>query len=131
MNSSSAFAAYKQVDTGAAVAAATPHELVSLLMAGALKRVMEAKGAIARNDSSSRGMAISKAISIVGELQGSLRDTDKNEVAQSLDQLYGYMTQTLVKANAEASEDKLQEVGELLMQIKEGWDGIAPRSTTV
>ena len=124
MNQQAATNAYKQVDVGAAVAAATPQQLVSMLMAGSLKRLMEAKGAIERKDAEARGNALSKAISIIGELQGSLRDVEKNEVAGNLDRLYDYMVQTLVKANAESSEAKIDEVAQLMMEIKSGWDGL-------
>lgn len=124
MNQQAATNAYKQVDVGAAVAAATPQQLVSMLMAGSLKRLMEAKGAIERKDAEARGNALSKAISIIGELQGSLRDVEKNEVAGNLDRLYDYMVQTLVKANAESAEAKIDEVAQLMMEIKSGWDGL-------
>jgi len=124
MNQQAATNAYKQVDVGAAVAAASPQQLVSMLMAGSLKRLMEAKGAIERKDAEARGNALSKAISIIGELQGSLRDVEKNEVAGNLDRLYDYMVQTLVKANAESSEAKIDEVAQLMMEIKSGWDGL-------
>lgn len=124
MNQQAATNAYKQVDIGAAVAAASPQQLVSMLMAGSLKRLMEAKGAIDRGDAESRGTAISKTISIIGELQGSLRDVEKNEVARNLDRLYDYMVQTLVEANAESSEAKIDEVAQLMMEIKSGWDGL-------
>ena len=124
MNQQAATNAYKQVDVGAAVAAATPQQLVSMLMAGSLKRLMEAKGAIERKDAEARGNALSKAISIIGELQGSLRDVEENEVAGNLDRLYDYMVQTLVKANAESSEAKIDEVAQLMMEIKSGWDGL-------
>lgn len=124
MNNRTVLDAYAQVDIGAAVAAASPHGLISMLMSGSLKRMMEAKGAIARGNFSSQGLAISKAISIIGELQGSLRDVEKNEVAGNLDRLYDYMVLTLVKANAESSEAKIDEVAQLMMQIKSGWDGL-------
>jgi len=124
MNAQSGLNTYKQVDIGAGVASASPHKLVSMLMAGVLKRILDAKGAIQRNDVPAKGLAISKAISIIGELQGSLKDTETNAIAVELDRLYDYMVLCLTKANLESSLDKLDEVAALMMKVKEGWDGI-------
>lgn len=124
MNHQAGLNAYKQVDIGAAVAAASPKELISMLMAGALKRILEAKGAIARGDGAAKGVAISKAIGIVTELQGSLDGTDTNEVAANLNRLYDYMQRTLMTANLESSTEKLDEVASLIAEIKAGWDSM-------
>jgi len=129
MNAQSGLNTYKQVDIGASVASASPHELVSMLMAGVLKRILDAKGAIQRNDVPAKGVAISKAISIIGELQGSLKDTETNAIAVELDRLYDYIVLCLTKANLESSLDKLDEVAALMMKVKEGWDGIGTHAT--
>lgn len=125
MNYIRAGKAYQQVNISSAVEGASPHRLISMLFEGLLKRLAEAKGAIERKDIATRGAGIGKAIDIVGELQGSLRDTDSNEVAANLDRLYDYITRTLLQANLEASQDKLDEVARLVIEIKTGWDGIA------
>ena len=124
MNNQAVVNAYKQVDIGAAVASASPAELISMLMAGSLKRILEAKGAIERDDSAAKGVAISKAIGIVTELQGSLEGTNENEVATNLNRLYDYMLRTLIAANAESSTEKLDEVAQLMIEVKAGWDGM-------
>jgi len=129
MNAQSGLNTYKQVDIGASVASASPHELVSMLMAGVLKRILDAKGAIQRNNVQAKGVAISKAISIIGELQGSLKDTETNAIAVELDRLYDYIVLCLTKANLESSLDKLDEVAALMMKVKEGWDGIGTHAT--
>lgn len=116
--------AYQQIDISSAVETATPHRLISMLLEGTLKRIAQAKGAIERNDIATKGECIGKAIDIVGELQGSLRDTDTDEVAGNLDRLYEYMSRTLLQANLESSQQKLDEVAGLLIEIKSGWDAI-------
>ncbi|NVK43065.1 MAG: flagellar export chaperone FliS [Oceanospirillaceae bacterium] len=130
MNYIKAGKAYQQVNISSAVEGASPHHLISMLFEGLIKRMAEAKGAIDRKDTSAKGTSISKAIDIVGELQGSLRDTDSNEVAANLDRLYDYIARTLVQANLESSQEKLDEVARLVIEIKAGWDGIANAATS-
>jgi flagellar protein FliS len=100
-----------------------------MLLEGVLKRLAEAKGAIDRSDTATKGASIGKAISIIGELQGSLRDIETNEVAGNLDRLYDYMSRTLLQANLESSNDKLNEVAQLIIEIKAGWDAIGTLQT--
>lgn len=125
MNYIKAGKAYQQVSINSAVEGASPHRLISLLFEGLIKRLAEARGAIERKDAAVKGSSISKAIGIVGELQGSLRDTDSNEIAANLDRLYDYISRTLVQANLESSREKLDDVARLIIEIKAGWDGIA------
>jgi len=125
MNRLQATKAYQQINISSEAQGATPHRLIGMLLEGVLKRLAEAKGAIERSDTATKGTSIGKAISIIGELQGSLRDTDSHEVAGNLDRLYDYMTRTLLQANIESSNDRLNEVAQLIIEIKGGWDAIA------
>jgi flagellar protein FliS len=125
MNRLQATRAYQQINISSEAQGATPHRLIGMLLEGVLKRLAEAKGAIERSDTATKGTSIGKAISIIGELQGSLRDTDSHEVAGNLDRLYDYMTRTLLQANIESSNDRLNEVAQLIIEIKGGWDAIA------
>ena len=129
MNYIKAGRAYQQVNVSSAVEGASPHRLISMLLEGLIRRLAEAKGAIDRTDTFAKGTSISKAIDIVGELQGSLRDTDSNEVAANLDRLYDYIARTLLQANLESSQAKLDEVARLVIEIKAGWEGIADAGT--
>ncbi|WP_020681776.1 flagellar export chaperone FliS [Marinobacterium rhizophilum] len=124
MNRLQATKAYQQINISSEAQGATPHRLIGMLLEGVLKRLAEAKGAIERQDTATKGVCIGKAISIIGELQGSLRDTGTNEVAGNLERLYDYMTSTLMQANLESSSDKLNEVAQLIIEIKAGWDAI-------
>ncbi|MCP8687549.1 flagellar export chaperone FliS [Marinobacterium sedimentorum] len=124
MNRLQATKAYQQINISSEAQTATPHRLIGMLLEGVLKRLAEAKGAIDRSDTAAKGASIGKAISIIGELQGSLRDIETNEVAGNLDRLYDYMSRTLLQANLESSNDKLNEVAQLIIEIKAGWDAI-------
>lgn len=116
--------AYAQINISSEVEHATPHRLISMLFEGALKQLAIAKGALSRKDVPGKGLAIGKAIAIVGELQNSLADTDTNEVSQNLMNLYDYVLRELLAANIQSSEEKLNEVALILGEIKQGWDAI-------
>ncbi len=124
MNRNLASQQYQKVSLDSALAHATPHQQVLMLMNGALERIATAKGAIERQDTELKGTSLSKAISILGGLQASLSDTENNEIAQNLDNLYIYMADTLMKATVESSIEKLDEVTQLMLDIKSAWEQI-------
>lgn len=124
MNRNIASKQYQNVGLSSAIANATPHHQVLMLMNGALGQVAIAKGAIERNDIELKGATIGKAISIIGGLQAALVDTENNEIAQNLDSLYTYMSEQLLQANLHSSEAKLNEVNTLLLEIKSAWEKV-------
>jgi len=124
MNMRRALDQYKSVDLNSLLANATPHQQVLMLLNGAIDRVSIAKGAIETGQTELKGTSVSKAITIIGGLQAALEDLENNEVAQNLDRLYTYMYETLLKANLQSSTVLLDEVKELLLEIKTAWEQI-------
>ncbi len=115
---------YQQIGNQTGVMNADAHRLTQMLFESALKRIALAKGQMQRKDVAGKGENISKAISVVEALRGSL-DMDKGEeLAANLDALYLYISQQLLKANIANDEAMLEEVSELLRTVKSGWDGI-------
>jgi flagellar protein FliS len=112
---------YKTVDLRAAVATASPKDLITMLMDGALRSMATAKGAIERADISLRTEQINKSVSIVLGLKDSLNHEKGGEIAGNLDALYDYMVRSLMQANREKDPEKIQEVMNLMLQIKSGW----------
>lgn len=115
---------YAQVGAQSGVAAADPHRLVQMLMAGGLDKIASAKGQMERGEIVEKGANISWAISIVDSLQASLDRERGGDIAASLAGLYEYMTRRLLQANIENNTAILDEVAGLLSQIKEAWDAI-------
>lgn len=115
---------YKKVDLKSGIDQASPHRMVQMLLEGALQRVATAKGHMERKEIAQQGEEISKAITIVGGLQGTLNAEQGGDVARNLDALYDFVAQGLVEANRTASVAKLDEVMGVLVQIKSGWDAI-------
>lgn len=118
---------YEQVSVQEAVNGASPHRLIQMLMEGALKRMAEAKGAIQRGDLAAKGVALGKAISIIGGLRDSLNMDVSGGLPQKLDGLYEYMANVLVRANVNNNAAAVDEVMQLMLTVKAGWDGIADK----
>ncbi|MFL1542323.1 flagellar export chaperone FliS [Pseudomonas sp. M5A4_2d] len=127
MNPMRALRQYQKVNSHAQVSEATPHRLVQMLMEGALDRMAQAKGAMARGDIAQKGLLLGKAIDILIGLRDGLNPekTDDPAALQQLDNLYAYMTTRLLEANSKSDVAMIDEVAGLMITLKEGWDGIA------
>lgn len=107
---------------------ASPHKLILMLFDGALQAIRLAKIHIEKNDIAEKGRLISKAISIVDEgLRASLRLEEGGELAANLDALYDYCSNRLLQANLSSSIDMLQEVENLLSEVRGAWLDIKPQ----
>ncbi|AMW82273.1 flagellar export chaperone FliS [Pseudomonas sp. TH32] len=127
MNPMRALRQYQKVNSHAQVSEASPHRLVQMLMEGALDRMAQAKGAMARGDIAQKGLLLGKAIDILIGLRDGLNPekTDDPAALQQLDNLYAYMTTRLLEANTKSDVAMIDEVAGLMITLKEGWDGIA------
>ncbi|CAA9892321.1 flagellar protein potentiates polymerization [Candidatus Methylobacter favarea] len=124
MKAVSAMKQYQQVGVHSGIMDASPHRLVQMLMEGVLEKIALAKGNISRNEIAFKGENIGKAIAIIGGLQGSLKVEAGGSLAENLNDLYHYMSTRLVIANSRSDESILDEVYNLMMEIKLGWDAI-------
>lgn len=118
---------YQQVNANSA-AYADPHRQVQMLMEGALDRLAGAKGAIQRDEVTLKGDLLSKAIAIIAGLQASLDRGAGGEIASNLADLYDYMQRRLLQANLKSDIEAIDEVAELLRDIKQAWDAIPPEA---
>lgn len=116
---------YSSVGVDSAVAFASPHRLVQMLLDGVLARLSAAKGGIESGDVPRRGEHIGRAISIIEGLRASLDRDAGGEMAVNLDNLYEYIGLRLLRANLNADPAILDEVASLIGEIKQGWDAIA------
>jgi len=107
----------------------TPHRLIQMLMEGALDKISKAKGFMQQEGAqavANKGEQISWAISIIDGLKVSLDKTvdGGGELVQNLEDLYTYMEKRLMEANLHNKIEYLDEVANLLKEIKVGWDAI-------
>jgi flagellar secretion chaperone FliS len=127
MNPMRALRQYQKVNTHAQISEASPHRLVQLLMEGALDRMAQAKGAMARGDIAQKRLMLGKAVDILVGLRDGLNPekTPDPIALQQLDNLYAFMTMRLLEANRQNDAAMIDEVAGLMITLKEGWDGIA------
>lgn len=125
MNAMTAMRQYQSVNTQAQAIEADPHRLIQMLMEGGLTRLAQARGAMERNQTALKGELVGKAIAIVGGLRQALNLEQGGELAVNLDNLYAYMTTRLMEANLKNDPAILEEVADLLREVKTGWDAIA------
>ena len=121
--------AYRSVGASGAVGGATREQLVQMLLDGALTRIATAKGHIQRGEAAQKGEQIGKAISIVEGLKASL-NPEAGEISANLGDLYSYISGRLLTANTEEDTAILDEVGDLLREIKSAWDVLASQPGT-
>ena len=124
-NVRSALNEYSQTAVETGIESASPHRLIQMLMEGALGKIAVAKGHMERNEIRDKGQQIGCAISIIEGLKLSLDHEKGGEIARNLEDLYIYMGRRLVEANRSNDTGVLDEVSDLLKQIKEAWDAIA------
>jgi flagellar protein FliS len=119
-----ASAMYQQTRAEGSVESADPHQLIAMLLDGAIERITQARGFIRHGDVPGKGTAISKAVAIVGELGASLDPKAGGEIAQRLGSLYDYVTRRLLFAQLNDDDAALAECIGLLEPVREGWQGI-------
>ena len=122
---------YKKVGVQSGIENASPHRLIQMLMAGALEKIASAKGFLQRGDKGQKSQYIGWAISIIDGLRVSLDKNMGGELVDNLDALYEYMGQRLLMANIKNDPEMLDEVANLMREIKAGWDGIAKEAAEI
>ena len=121
MQTSAALNQYKKMGTNVAAETADPHQLIQMLLDGAVERINAAKYHLQNKDARQKGEQISKAISILDGLKVSLDMEKGGEIAANLEALYDYMQRQLLMANVENKTENLDEVLSLLNEIRNGW----------
>ena len=115
---------YQQVNNYTGVNEAGPHQLVQMLLDGALGKIAAVKGYMTRKEVAKKGEVMGQAIAIIGGLRSSLDLKAGGAVAENLDNLYEYIERQLVLANLKNEVATLDEVSGLLKEIKMAWESI-------
>lgn len=118
---------YQHSSIDSALPAATPHQLVAMLLEGALDRIAQARGAARNGDRASRLKNVSSAISIIEYLNLTL-ERGAGPVAERLASIYDFCMRHLAQANGADDPRMLDEVADVLRPIKQAWDELPQRS---
>ena|ERR1039457_2804708 len=117
--------AYATVGVETGVSSANPHKLIVMLFDGASVAVTSALKYMKAGNIAGKGKSISHAILIIDSgLRASLNKEVGGEIAYNLDGLYEYMSNRLLIANLKNQPEILEEVLQLLKDLKNAWDSI-------
>ncbi len=100
----------------------TPHQVIQLLLDGALERLDQAALQLRCGREQEAGKLMGKAIGIINGLRESLDFDRGGEMAVKLDTLYDYLIRRLSEAEVDTGEFVLAESCKLLGELKAGWD---------
>ena len=118
--------AYTQIGVETGVASANPHSLILMLYDGAKQAITEAASHLDAGRIAEKGRAMSRAIAIIDEgLKGCL-DPSGGDIAAQLSQLYDYMCRRLLLASLRNERAGLEEVAQLLDELRGAWSKIDP-----
>jgi flagellar protein FliS len=116
-----ALASYGDVKVTTGVAGADNIQLIQMLFDGLIESLATAKGHIERGAINEKSKSLARAGRIVVGLQGAL-DFDKGgDIARNLNDLYSYVTRRLFHVNAHNDLEALQEVHNLMNEIRGAW----------
>ena len=113
------------------VSTTTQGDLLIMLYDGAIKFLNQAKDKIEEKDYAQKGILISRAIDVIGELDASLNGEKGGEVAKSLHQLYFYCNTRLLKANLEMDTSIVDEVVRILEGLRDAFNQIKSQAPAI
>ena len=119
-----AIASYGDVKVTTGVASANGAQLIQMLFDGLLESLAATKGHIQNGAIAEKGKSIARASRIVIGLQGALDFERGGDLANNLNELYGYVTRRLLHVNARNDLDALEEIFGLMNEIRSAWEGV-------
>ena len=114
-------AAYKQQS----ILTAPPGRLVVMLYDGCLRFLFQSAYAMREGDRRQSQDRMRRAEAIIDELTVTLDHDRGGEIASRLQGIYAFCRRHLMEAAAEQDPTKIEEVSELLTELREAWAEIA------
>lgn len=109
------------------ISTATPEMVVVRLYEAAIRHGRAAVEHVDAGRIRERGMAISQALAIVGELRSSLDFERGGEIAHNLSRLYEFVSDRLLDANLQVRKQPIGEALSVLESLHGAWIEIARR----
>jgi flagellar secretion chaperone FliS len=107
---------YRQND----IHTASPEKLLLMLYTGAIKNLNLAERGLDDGSIERVNLHLGKTQDIISELMASL-DFSQGPIGEQLYQLYEYMYSLLVEANVKKDRDKVAQVREMLIDLRNAW----------
>ncbi len=102
----------------------SPLQQIILLYEKAIILLKATKEHIEQKDIHSKIDNITKVNDIISALDSSLDFEKGGEIAQNLHQLYDFVLRSLVTINVHNDTKLIDDIVEILQNLKEGWEGI-------
>jgi len=115
---------YRAVDLEVRVCASSPYELVLVLFDGLLDELNRARGHIETSHYELKGVSLEKCMNILNALNSTLDYEQGGALVHDLSRLYDYCMHRLVDVSVSLSVAGIDEVAQLLGQIRDGWEGV-------
>ena len=119
-----ALASYGDVKVTTGVAGADSVQLIQMLFDGLIESLSTARGHMERGAITEKSKALARAGRIVVGLQGALDFEKGGDIARNLNDLYAYVTRRLFHVNANNDLAALQEVQNLMNEIRMAWQQV-------
>lgn len=116
-----ALASYGDVKVTTGVSGADNVQLIQMLFDGLIESLATARGHMERGSIVEKSKSLSRAGRIVVGLQGALDFEKGGDIARNLNDLYSYVTRRLFHVNANNDLEALQEVHNLMNEIRNAW----------
>lgn len=108
---------------------ASPHRLTLMLYSGAIQFAGKAREAMLANSISDTNLYLQKSQDIIYELLSSLNVKEGGELAANLKNLYFYMIDRLIASNIHKKISGIDEVVNMLEELKSAWEQIGKGGT--
>jgi flagellar secretion chaperone FliS len=122
------YAAAQQAYRDSAILTAPPERLVVMLYDGAHRFLFQAAVAMRDGDLAKTNAKLRRAEAIIQELRSTL-DMSAGEVASQLDSIYAFCERHLLNARFERDPERIEEVAQVLGDLRDAWDQISQPST--
>ena len=99
-------------------------KLIVMLYEGAIKFLKLSLNEIEAGNHEARNTYINKGWDIINELNVSLDMEGGGEISENLRKLYSFMLSHLSRANINNDSQGVQEVIDMLVELKQGWEAI-------
>jgi flagellar protein FliS len=103
------------------VTTSTPGQLLVMLYDGLLRFLREAQTAMAAKDRRKSGEKLSRANAILAELLGTLDPSHNPQLCATLQPLYMFCMNHLLKANIQQKAEMIGEVIVVLSPLRDAW----------